>query len=281
MPERIYHYTSIESLALILSSQKIRFTRLDKVDDIREAQSHSGIEFGKYIFISCWTLQSEESIPQWHMYSRGMEGVRIELPIYPFNLTRLTPPPHWINIDSQGELFSPLSLQEMYGDTYWVVPLFLGKNQFAGPVVYTDDIESKYKESISVTTVEPGKQSVSIHQPLKLTRLKRSEWTFQKEFRFSLFIAPSLRLPPEGPGSDGYPEAIADFLPHALLTGIDPGIQHFDLQMSSDIFQKLTVRTGPLCSPGSKIIVESLLSTYAPNALLETSALSGTIRRRP
>ena len=34
---RIYHYTSIETLALILDSQKIRFNRLDRVDDLEES----------------------------------------------------------------------------------------------------------------------------------------------------------------------------------------------------------------------------------------------------
>lgn len=34
---RIYHYTSIETLALILDNQKIRFNRLDRVDDLEES----------------------------------------------------------------------------------------------------------------------------------------------------------------------------------------------------------------------------------------------------
>ena len=33
---KIYHYTNIEALALILKNQTIRFNRLDKVDDIEE-----------------------------------------------------------------------------------------------------------------------------------------------------------------------------------------------------------------------------------------------------
>jgi len=48
--EVIHHYTSIDTLALILASGKLRFNRLDRVDDMREAQRHSGIDFGKYFF---------------------------------------------------------------------------------------------------------------------------------------------------------------------------------------------------------------------------------------
>ncbi|MCV5372328.1 hypothetical protein OFD18_29525, partial [Escherichia coli] len=70
----IFHYTSIASLALILKSNKIRFSRLDGVDDILEAQTHVGINFGQYFFVSCWTKTKEESIPQWHMYGNDMKG---------------------------------------------------------------------------------------------------------------------------------------------------------------------------------------------------------------
>ena len=83
---RIFHYTNLDSLALILKTRNIRFTRMDRVDDIREAQNHLGIDFGKYFFVSCWTTDAKESIPQWNMYSDQMRGVRIELPTYPFQM---------------------------------------------------------------------------------------------------------------------------------------------------------------------------------------------------
>lgn len=35
-PDFLYHYTSIDGLAHILSSKKIRFSRLDALDDINE-----------------------------------------------------------------------------------------------------------------------------------------------------------------------------------------------------------------------------------------------------
>ena len=31
---KLYHYTSIDSLAMIMSSRSIKFNRLDKVDDL-------------------------------------------------------------------------------------------------------------------------------------------------------------------------------------------------------------------------------------------------------
>jgi hypothetical protein len=71
---RVFHYTSLESLALILKARTLRFTRLDRVDDVSEAQQLAGINFGQYFFVSCWTQETKESIPQWNMYSKEMQG---------------------------------------------------------------------------------------------------------------------------------------------------------------------------------------------------------------
>lgn len=79
--KQIYHYTTIETLALILKNHTIRFSRLDKVDDIEESELMSGptrVRLGNYIFASCWTRCEEESIAQWKIYA-GYDGVRITM----------------------------------------------------------------------------------------------------------------------------------------------------------------------------------------------------------
>ena len=59
---RIYHYTNLEALALILKNRTIRFNRLDQVDDLEEGNAESlGVRFCKYVFVSCWTETSDES----------------------------------------------------------------------------------------------------------------------------------------------------------------------------------------------------------------------------
>jgi len=63
--EYIQHYASVESLALILSCRHIRFFRLDRIDDLRDAQTHLGIESGKYFFTSCWTRSAEGDCEFW------------------------------------------------------------------------------------------------------------------------------------------------------------------------------------------------------------------------
>lgn len=77
----IYHCTTIDTLALILNSRRIRFTRLDRVDDILEC---SLLKEARYIFISCWTQVKAENSALWHKYAKNMKGVRIGFPSNPF-----------------------------------------------------------------------------------------------------------------------------------------------------------------------------------------------------
>ena len=55
--EHLYHYTSLESLALIIKNRTIRLNSLDKMDDLQEQKTVDVANLGKYIFISSWTIQ--------------------------------------------------------------------------------------------------------------------------------------------------------------------------------------------------------------------------------
>ena len=87
----IHHYTSINTLALILETKKIRFTRLDCFDDMLEAKNIQDINFGNQLFASCWT-KAEESIPQWYMYGVQLSGVRLSFFSDDFNVVPLIRP---------------------------------------------------------------------------------------------------------------------------------------------------------------------------------------------
>ena len=78
---KIYHYTTIETLALILKHHTIRFNRLDQVDDMEESLYPSGpinLNLSKYVYVSCWTKSKEENLALWKMYA-GYRGIRISL----------------------------------------------------------------------------------------------------------------------------------------------------------------------------------------------------------
>ena len=67
--EYLYHYTSLESLALILKNRTIRLNPLDKMDDIQEQKTADIENIGKFVFVSSWTDDVVESIPMWKMYT--------------------------------------------------------------------------------------------------------------------------------------------------------------------------------------------------------------------
>lgn len=83
-PQVLYHYTSLDTLALILTNKSICFNTLLNVDDIDEAETSDLGQFGKYVYVSCWTDEAAESIAMWQLYTPNMHGVRIQLPVYPF-----------------------------------------------------------------------------------------------------------------------------------------------------------------------------------------------------
>ena len=84
-PDFLYHYTSIESLAQILSSKTIRFNSLTELDDLTEGKCNDIKSIGSYFFISSWTDIHEESLPFWNMYTPKMKGIRIKMPSDLFN----------------------------------------------------------------------------------------------------------------------------------------------------------------------------------------------------
>ena len=75
--EYLYRYTSLESLALILKSRQIRLNPLDKMDDLQEQKTADVENLGKFVFISSWTEESDESIPMWRMYTDPRAGVHL------------------------------------------------------------------------------------------------------------------------------------------------------------------------------------------------------------
>ena len=215
----IYHYTNINTLASILDSGRIRFSRLDGIDDLREAQTVSGIQFGKYFFVSCWTKSPKEHIPLWNMYTRNMKGVRIGLPDQPFKMSPLQAPPSW-NMIQEGKILSPISFEEMFCDKYCILPVFLTQRMFAGPVSYVPDISVVYKENVRLEIGPNNQAKLNIKNLPLLPRTKDDCWEFQKEYRFVLLITPSIPVPSTGIGD---PAFTTKFVDHMLSSFVKHG----------------------------------------------------------
>lgn len=146
MDALIHHYTSINTLALILKNRTIRFNRLDRVDDVSEAKVFGEFDLTKNLFVSCWTDSDEESIPQWHIYTDKMTGVRISLPKGFFNYRPLKPDRKFGAI-IEGEVNSPISWEKMFTDEYFILPNVIIKEQFERKVKYVDDIHGIFRDA--------------------------------------------------------------------------------------------------------------------------------------
>lgn len=83
-PERLFQYTSLGVLSLILQNKTIRFNSLENLDDLEESSLQFCDDNPPVTYVSCWTSIVEESIPMWKLYTQMTDGIRIELPIGPF-----------------------------------------------------------------------------------------------------------------------------------------------------------------------------------------------------
>lgn len=272
----IYHYTDIPTLALILNSGRIRFNRLDKVFDLSEARTGKGIAFGRFFFVSCWTQDAEESIPLWRLYTRDMAGVRIALPSYPFWQCELEVPEEW-NWIKKGSVPSPIPFAEAWTDSYLILTQFLSKKDFGGQVKYTDEIQQVYERSVRI--VREGQDTrLSVDHLFDLPRLKAKAWEFEREYRFVLFILPTVPIPPGGPSGTDYQKELINHMLKCLLQGKGPTLDCFDVRLAPEVIDQIAVTLGPCCTRGDRLIIESLLEKYTRNGSVASSKLEGTIR---
>jgi hypothetical protein len=183
--DMIHHYTSINTLALILQHGKIRFNRLDLVDDISELEGIAQV-FSTHIFVSCWTEDKEESIPLWKMYTPNMSGVKISFPKDLFK-KKFVPAFTEENYGSYKDYWGPLSKDETFTDNYVIFNVFDNPRSFYKNVIYRDDYAEIYKSFFV-----KNEKGYEIKNTFDLGVYKKTQWAFQKESRFTLLAQPLL-----------------------------------------------------------------------------------------
>lgn len=270
----LHHYTTVNTLALILRHQTIRFTRLDQFDDVTEGRSIGRYPAGARMFASCWSAADEESIPQWAMYGDAMRGVRISLRPNPFRWST-------INLRLSDEFFvdrieAPFSVEEMLGPNITLLPMTEMRRSFGQSVKYVDDVPSAIQGL--ATAGEDG--TVTLHgQGHEIAFFKSKKWAFQREFRYVLVAAPG---PVEGFTGDVEAYKAAR---RVWQRGIDfcsavPSGLHVDLRLDPAALVDAEIVVGPLAQAGTLEIVEALVARFSPGARVRQSSLSGTIRPR-
>lgn len=278
MKRIIHHYTSIETLSLILESKRIRFNRLDNVDDTTEADTFNELKLGEFFFVSCWTLTEKESIPQWNMYTPNMAGVRISLPEKMFNYTPIKSP-DCLNGNSNGAIYTPIPFEEWATEEYFIMPDFTRHEWFSRPVKYREDYVEQKNKRIEVKFNDGKVSYLKLDTPSRIAALKDPDWAFQEEFRFVLVIFPNKTKIHDLSSWHKFHNQLMDIMVESLSSGNGSSIQYYDMTLSPSIFDEMTITLGPLCTHSEKIIVDALISKYAPMAKIKESSYTGTLRQ--
>lgn len=191
IPKYVYHYTSIDTLKAILTSHKIRFTRLDLLNDPYEGDftypefSHSQGEKRRLIYCSCWNCDENESVSLWHIYT-SMCGARIKLKSSVFadkmyleeqesGFVPVSDIPHIdISFGALGQAMETVSIKKVYG------PL---------KIHYVDTFEDTYTNVVGSSKARPGTDQEFTMYNVDLRELgnkKVNHWEYEHEWRFKL-----------------------------------------------------------------------------------------------
>ncbi len=251
LPQFLYHYTTVETLALILETKKLRFNSLLNVDDLEEVQTRNLTELGKYCFVSCFTDSLEESIPIWNMYSNRGGGVRLRL-----QTNSLFHSPSRVNQRSEQALATANAVVEIVEGAFRISSD--NETILLKEIMYTNNEDELFPY------VEFDSNASFSDQIVKYVGInKRSCWDFQKEWRFIKIIHP------------GNEEAIRE--------NQDVYTTYKDVDLNIEALNNLQITLGYNTSAGNRIIVNNLVNSYNrgsenANITVRDSVLTNRVR---
>lgn len=265
IPEFLYHYTTVESLAMILSTQSIRFSPLGKLDDRYEESTKEMFNPGRFIFISSWMGSEEESIPMWNQYSQMESGVRIKLPSLPFEQ-------YQVSNQEGGNFQSVIPDKETYNSPWFLVNRRLESSLIK--VEYTND-----EEKINPRLVFPKERSDEDSTNMVINfgilgRYKKMCWSYQEEWRFRLMFIP-VGYREMSRNQDIIGQIFWDRL-HDLNYRLP--FDYYFLKLSEEALTEMEVTLSPKITEGNRVIVESLRDKYNPKMKIHNSNLQHDIR---
>lgn len=269
---RIYHYTSIDTLALILKNKTIRFNRLDKVDDIEEGTIISqGVKLAQYTFVSCWTKSEEENISLWKLYGGNENGIRISMEHKMFNEYTILYPTlfgkQW-----NGILLSKIPQDDMVNPQFWFLPIQNYNNDlFFRDIKYVSDISEVIQDPIKLNIEKNNQASMNVSFK-SIGSYKHKRWEFQQESRFVLYCLP------HNPLMHVDNPDIGTIMMNIFLRNLPLPFDYYDLQLKPSSLDNLIITLSPSATISQKIIVEALRDKFAPNAKVEESKLSRLIK---
>lgn len=267
MENYLYKYTTLETLALILKSKKIRLNPLNKMDDLQEARTKDSIDFSRFVFISSWMNQAKESIAMWKLYSNMFNGVRIGLKRNPFKKYTI-----FANEIKRELLVDEvigetndfiLPLEECFGDNF-MIQNYMYKNVL-NKVVYSDREEDLFPNILKIS-----KEGLELAYG-KLGLYKNTYWEFQNEERYILRYFPF---------SVNKMVLLKDKCASYAFDALDKKINFFkykDLEIDNEAFFNMKITTAPNFTEGNMVILNALKDLFNPCMIIEKSELSNSI----
>lgn len=253
----LYHYTTVDTLALILKTRTIKFNALTELDDADEQYSNMGKAIGRCVFISAWTDKSTDSIPMWKMYAPIEKGVRIAMPNNMFSdvetITKET------GDDAVRLLHSQI-------DRKWTPE----KKYTFLPRLYQYKVDySNASNAIYPPVYEHNGEGYDFHLE-RMGVVKSKYWKFQNEYRYRIFALPST-----------LDEIRSLNLKQLGLTYFMPDPLPFRccfLPLSDDAFSLMRVVLSPQISEGNRVIVDALRAVFNPKMRVSDSILTGKLK---
>lgn len=279
MPKYLYHYTTIQNLALILKNRTLRLMPLNLMDDLQEAKSKDLQDFGQFIYVSSWTDKEEEVIPMWKMYTKPECGVRIGMVENPFQVIDNTT--HEFRDPTQGEyitsrdkktkgIYPIIRMEEMLLKNCLLANM--GLHQQLIQVRYSKNPEELEPQIITLN-VDTGNLEVSLG---KLGDVKNEYWSFQQEWRYIIRTQP-FSIPNSLKSLDG---EMGKYLTEILAGKAKQALPYIDLHLSNYALETMELTLAPDMPEANKILVECLIEKYNPNMhnSIQPSILTGLIK---
>ncbi len=272
---KLYHYTTIDSLAMIMSSRSIKFNRLDKVDDMEERAESKSVRLWQYMFVSCWTENAEESIPLWRMYSGNSRGVRIGMDsdMFEDNVIGGSNVPQ--GIPHQGFWVGKIPAQDLFRSDYFVLPAAVKQRENGGDTLfychvdYVDDVNEKTKDAYELTKTDDNHASSTVAFG-EIGKYKNKRWAFQEETRFRLVIMPFNPILAD-------PELAGSIALNAIHNNVPVPISEYFLKLRPEVLNNIEITLHPNATDSDRVIVEALCAKYAQNAVVKPSELTDRV----
>ena len=270
----LYHYTSLENLALILKNRTLRLSPLSKVDDLQESRSKDLKNVGRFVFVSCWTDEKEESIPMWKMYGSMESGVRIGLPKNPFvrqKTTKSDLEKIFGHIQFDNKINGEKSIDTLINMAY------LAENNVYSPEMYKEVILNKINYTDKIDLLEPKTifhgEGITYLDFKEIGIYKNMYWEFQKEWRYLIHVYP-LKLTLDAKLME---RRLQELMHKLKQDELNSPIDYYDFEISQEAFKKMIITKSPRLSSGNEILLSSLVNEYNPDAYVAESVLKGMV----